>query len=336
MRETEHTSILTNAVLNNTVRHSAPFFAQPKTKQLRVKTRLVSALKKKNFNRDSALQELRENGGQVDLYFKKCGILKKKYLPVRRSNIRIERMESLRELGFAFIEHCDYSVDSAHLFEIAYAPETLAKMIGQHHFYPPTLKYPNGRSAYDCVLNALYDYEASGQIVVVRQFDEKAGINKASRLFLAPKFFEMLGVNRAEMLNLLRELKRVKGLQGKVSASNAYHEKQFTRRRSNDRVADVQRSDIKKILRNIRADIMTGLVTPAPQVAEKVKPGRLADYDTKGVPEAQLTNAQTLGRFKSSMAPAAYHLEKMKVDMLELSFDDAQKRLIESLRPLLQ
>lgn len=319
-------------------RHAIPNFPEPTSKQLRIKKILNIALQNKNFNKDKSLRKLRKNGGYINLYFKKgVKMMKKKHLPVRRSNIRIERIQTMREVGKAFIETCDYSIDSDYLFEIAYSPEQLARMIGQHHVYPPSEKYPNGRAAYDCVLNALYDYEASGQIVVVRQYDEQAGTNKASRIFLTPEFFHMLGIKRDQMIELLRELKRVKEAKGKQAESKTYGRTQANRRKQDPRVADIVRTDITKILRTIRAELLNEFILPTP-VTDSVKPVRIPKEhsDTKAVETIEMTLLQQLAMIKAKIAPADYYLAEMKLKSQGLPREEMNRQLLDQLRDKLQ
>jgi hypothetical protein len=293
----------------STKRRNIPFFPKPVSKQLRTKIRLLAGLNKKNFNEDKSLQKLREFGSKITLYFRKNGTAKIKIISPRKLAIRSERQETLRELSKCLIEYCDYSLDSEHLFEIKYAPEVIAKMIGQHHVYTPTDKYPNGRSSYDCVLNAIIDLEAAGQIVVVRDFDPKTGTNKANKIFLTPLFFKEMGVVKKEMLALLKQLKKSKA-NGTTKAKTV-----------NDRVAEPKQGHILHKLKKIKESFLN-VLDKAPQ---KVKP---SSTEKTGL-------IQKIAQLKSKIAPIFVSQAVQKVKALKLDYQKEQEAICSALEALI-
>lgn len=292
-----------------TRRRYTPFFPKPASKQLRTKIRLIAGLNKKNFNDDKSLRYLREFGAETTLYYRKDGSAKIKKILPRKLSIRTERQQTLRETSKCFIEYCDYSIDSEHLFEIRYAPEVIAKMIGQHHFYEPTEQYPNGRGSYDCVLNAIIDLEAAGQVVVVRDFDKNTGTNKANRIFLTPLFFKEMGVVKKEMLALLKQLKK--------SKANGTTESKVTK----ERVAEPKQTHIVQKLKKIKESFLS-VLDKAPKYTKSSKTG------SSGL-------IQKITLLKSKIAPIFVSQAEQKVKKLKLDYKKEQEAICMALEALI-
>ena len=303
----------------STARRNKPNFIRPDCRTIRIKELLFARCDNKNFNRDLSLKNIREHGAKINLYYKKNGKPKIKLLAPRKNAIRLERIETLREITRFFVEYCDYSVDPNYMFEIKYSAETMAKIIGQHHQYEPSKNHRNGRGAYDCVLNALHDLEASDQIVVVRDFDWKLGINKANRIFLTSIFFKELGVKRKEMLGLMRQLKST---QDKFNKTSTFKSREL------ERVAEIRQQHIITKLKKIKAEFFK----PKAKIKESALVIKRETKKTHNVKEAQ-TIKQKIAVAKANMPYFKYHKIQEEIKRLNLSFEDELKAILDALHP---
>ena len=310
---------LTNNFTYSTQRRHAPCFTpDPDFKPIRLVRYALARLAKKDFSLDNSLRVLRERGAELVLYYKKDGQPKTKYIDPRKTAIRIERGGTLRELSKVLITYCNYSPDGPYFFEVKYNIETIAMLIGQIHRYAPSKSHPNGRVAYDCVLGALHDFEASGQIVVVREFDYKAGTNKANRIFLTPLFFTELGFTRKEMLSLMRELKRTK---------EKYNTNPFLEPKENERGASVKQHPVYVNLKKIAKDFLSDCAILSPVPKEKTVP-----RNTSTAPKPVKATLQTrISALKQKISPALYYVIEADIKGLNLPFDEEQQQIYDAL-----
>lgn len=170
--------------------------------------RFAAALEKFDWHKCTPMKELRANGGAIVTKVYSDGSKRYRQLPPRRASIRKEREETLSALVPEIINNVEYHPNARYMYECMLSIEELARKIGQCHEYEAGYdgengQYRHGRVAYDCVLGAIDDLEASKLIIVVREFDTDAKQYKASRLFLTPLFFESFGFSAKETKKLI-------------------------------------------------------------------------------------------------------------------------------------
>lgn len=169
--------------------------------------RLGAIINKFDWHKCKPIMDLRRSGGSILMKVSSQGAKRFKTLMPRRLKIRAEREETLTCLIKAIVNNVEYSPDARYIYECMLSIEELAKEIGQLHEYKAGYddngKYRHGRKAYDPVLGALEDLEASKMILVVREFDKETKQYKASRLFLTPTFFQSLGLTAKETKKMI-------------------------------------------------------------------------------------------------------------------------------------
>jgi hypothetical protein len=183
--------------------------------------RLVAAIGQHDFNQNLAILRARASGQSVD------------YVPTIKSHgpmarwyaIRSERRDALRVAAQALVIHADFSFDSEFLFEVKCSRRVLAQDTGLALHYEanecnPSI-HPLGRTDTSRLDRCIRELFLAGLIHVATQkksptkrsidsesFDD-AGCRyqKISRIFLTPRFFEVFGFSRDEVIKVSMAIK---------------------------------------------------------------------------------------------------------------------------------
>ncbi len=230
----------------NTSRRNAPSFT-PLRREVVIKNILSGIAKKHDIKEDLNIQQARLSGAETILYFLKgTGAPKYQTTAPRCAIMRQERAETMEALKLACIQHADFSLDTQLLFEVKWPMEKIAEFVGQHH------QYENGRVAIDCVRNGFRDFEIADEVIIVRELCNKTGKNKASRIFLTPKFFNSFGVSDEYLCKLMRQLRAARKISGTLNDLVAKCRAQFARRATSAKIAGLWRSDLNAKLKRIK------------------------------------------------------------------------------------
>lgn len=225
--------------------------------------RLNAALEQHDWSRNRYIAKLRQEGAELkrskfdkDLN-KKVSITK--IIAPRRKTIRIERDQTFTELTKAMIYRADYDPDAPFLFEVNASVEELARLIGQLHEYEPGYdgehgQYRCGRKACDPVHAAIDDWEAAKMLIVVREFDKKAGTYKASRIFFRPEFFKSLGFTMEDTKAMIRTARKWQQKKGLVNKAKQKRQAELLRKTKHERLAQLNSYGLKNLLTRFKRE----------------------------------------------------------------------------------
>ncbi|MEC4091629.1 hypothetical protein [Pseudoalteromonas rubra] len=225
-------------------RHSAPSFERPMVNVQLART-MDRILAKWNVSISPAIRELRRNGGSILRRVYNDGRKKYKQLLPRRLTVRLEREQTINCLLRAIFYTTEYSPNAKFMFECMASVPELARMIGQYNEYEKNYdaegaeNYRHGRVAYDAVLGAIEDLEASGLLLIVREFCKEAGQFKAMRIFLTPKLFQEFGLTGSQVKHLVA---------GKVLGDKKQQKKFRRQRPVTDKMASIENNRLLSLL----------------------------------------------------------------------------------------
>lgn len=276
-----------------TGRRHAP--RNPEAVRSNIQLHLYNLAKKYDLTNDEVIQSTRMCGGKVIIYFKKGGIPKYKVIPPRPAIMHPYRAETMNAVKLALLLLANFNSDASLLFEVSHSMETIARMVGQCH------TYDNGRVSFDCVRNAIFDFELAEYLYVAREICKETGINKANRIFLTPAFFASFGVTERELHTLMQRLRNYRKHKGTLASINAREKAEFERRNEHARIAGIWRSDIHAKLKAIKERF----VQLARQIKEAAKAKQAAKAARKA--EKQARKAQAKQEHSANKTLAAIH-----------------------------
>lgn len=256
--------LITNKNIENQrgTRRYTPAFTESMVSHPTAK-RLNAALEKHDWSRNRYIARLRQDGAELKRVKFDKELNKKvsttKIIAPRRQTIRIERDQTFTELTKAMIYRADYDPDAPFLFEVNASVEELARLIGQLHEYEPGYdgehgQYRCGRNACDPVHAAIDDWEAANMLIVVREFDKKAGTYKASRIFFRPEFFKSLGFTMEDTKAMIRTARKWQQKKGLVKTAKQKRQAELIRKTKHERLAQLNSYGLKNLLTRFKRE----------------------------------------------------------------------------------
>ena len=187
----------------------------------------------------------------------------------KRCAIRSEARQTLTEVMKALYYHMDFSTDSEYALECRVSVETIAKEIGQHHIYP------NGRVAYDPVLNALKMLENAGLIIIAREFDHTTRRHKAMRVFGTIKLCDSFGISLNELRAGISKMNQHREKLGLLPTDQEKLVQHYVREISARNIAEIKSNITKQKLKWIKKQLVEDKVA----VNEEQKSAVIAKID---------------------------------------------------------